>query len=120
MPFDGIRVSFWRNPEKSSMSEDFGDYEMSSQCKQDGRPANEPVHVEVSPRIVRLVRSPIMLVWGGLTGVTFSFGLWWLHEAGTQGVPFSDFRVIGTAALIWLEGFFPVILAGPVVRQLGK
>jgi len=81
-----------------------------------------PMMIEVSPKWVSLIRSPLMwLVWA-LQGISISFAPLFLYWSG-KGSFFPELRWIVVPvcfAVICLEGLFFISLANHVVGQVRR
>ena len=74
------------------------------------------IAAEVGPSRVRLLRSPLYLLVAALTGVAPTYGLFYVHRLGREGVAFTDWRVLLVMAAILLVVVFYAQMAAPVVR----
>lgn len=82
----------------------------------------QPVTVQISPKWVSLINSPLMLVVWALQGVAISFAPLFLYWSGKGWFfPASKLVVVSLCfALIFGEGFFYMSLANHVVAQVRR
>jgi len=82
----------------------------------------DPAVVEISPKWVSLIRSPLMwLIWT-FQGVAISFAPLFLYWAGKGMFPlgWQWFTVPACFAVIYLEGLFFCSLANHVIAQVRR